>query len=516
MGFQMTNGDGSAGDCRTEFGKHSLWWVVAILAFSVSTILTVLQHVMWRDEFQAWLIAKNSSSLSELFQNLHYEPGPALWHICLYFLKPIYNDPLIMQLFHAIIAIAIAYIFIKYSPFSYGKKILFIFGYFPFYEYAVISRNYSLGVLFVFIFCALYPFRKKSYLPLSLCLFFLFQTNFHSFLIGICLLSFLIMDYLMDRNAGCALLSKDILVSTLIIVGGMAIAMARIIPPVDTSAYAAGPWRTFFDFTILKKTIATIWDSYVPIPKIGFWNFNILDDHLKYRVLLSGLVFFGCLHLFLRTPLILGLFLLSSGGLMAFFYFKYLGYLRHHGQLYIVFIACLWLSYYCKPLFTKHGLKFLAFANKYREHFIVGILVLQAIAGGIAVASDWCLPFSASKEVALYIKKNHMEDMLITGDKDWALVPVAGYLDRRVYYLSADRMGTFIVFDSKRKKQMDIQMVLEKTMELRNKYKKDVLLILNYKPRIDLDGLSYIERFTTSIVHDEKYYLYVMKNTPNK
>ncbi len=116
----------------------------------------------------------------------------------------------------------------------------------------------------------------------------------------------------------------------------------------------------------------------------------------------------------------------------------------------------------------------------------------------------------------MYIKKNHMEDMLITGDNDWALVPVAGYLDRRVYYLSADRMGTFIVFDSKRKKQMDIQMVLEKTMELRNKYKKDVLLILNYKLRMNLDGLSKIEQFSTSIVHDEKYYLYFMKDTSDK
>jgi len=181
-----------------------------------------------------------------------------------------------------------------------------------------------------------------------------------------------------------------------------------------------------------------------------------------------------------------------------------------------MFIACLWLSYYCKPLLTKHGLKFLVFVNKYKEHFIVVILISQTIAGGIAVATDWYLPFSASKEVATYIKKNHMEDMLITGDKDWALIPVAGYLDKRVFYLSADRMGTFIVFDSKRKKQMDTQVVLEKTMELRNKYKKDVLLILNYKPRIDLDGLSYIGRFTTSIVHDERYYLYVTKNAPDK
>jgi hypothetical protein len=495
--------------------RNFKWYFVPLLFYSVCLVISIVRHEMWRDEFQAWLIAKNSHSLHELFRNLHYEPGPVLWHLCLYLLQYLTESPVAMQIFHGFIAVAIAYVFLKYSPFSFWKKVLFIFGYFPFYEYAVISRNYSLGVLFIFIFCALYPFRKKLYLPLLLSLFFLFQTNLHSFLIGLCLLAFLIMDYLTDGKAGYAVSRRDILFGTLIILVGIAIAMARNIPPAGTSAYAAGPWRTFFDFTIFKMSLATVWDSYVPIPKTGFWNFNILNDHLRYRVLLSGFILLGSCLLFVRTPSILSLFLISSGGLIAFFYFKYLGYLRHHGQLYVMFITCLWLSSYYKPIALTNRQKFLKYVSKYKEHFIVVILISQTIAGGIAVATDWYLPFSASKEVAMYIKKNHMEDMLITGAPDWALVPVAGYLDRKIYYLSADRMGTFIVFDSKRKKQMDTQMVLEKTKELRNKYKKDFLLILNYKLGIDLDGLSYIERFTTSIVHDEKYYLYVVRGVVN-
>ncbi len=497
---------------RSKFGGGSLWCVAAVLAFSVSTILTVLQHVMWRDEFQAWLIAKNSNSLIELFDNLHYESGPALWHICLYLLKNVIDDPLIMQLFHAMIATAVAYIFIKYSPFSSWKKILFIFGYFPFYEYAVISRNYSLGILFTFVFCALYPFRKKSYLPLSLCLFFLFQTNLHSFLVGVCLLAFLIADYLMDRNTGSARLRKDIVFSALIIVVGIVIALVRTIPPIDSGGNAAGPWETHFNYVLFKKTIATIWDSYIPIPKIGFWNFNILDDYLKYRVLLSGFIFLGCCLLFLRTPMILGLFLISSGGLMAFFYFKYLGYLRHFGQLYIVFIACLWLSAYYNPVSLRNRPKFLEYVSKYRGHFIVGILISQTIAGVIAVATEWYLPFSASKEVAMYIKKNHLDDRLIVGDKDWAIIPVAGYLNKEVYYPKTDRMGTFIVWDSAARKKVSEEMVLEKATELSRKDEKKVLLILNYQVPLNLDGLQGIGQFTDSIVRDERYYLYVIRD----
>jgi hypothetical protein len=42
---------------------------------------------MWLDELQAWLIARDSSSVIDLFKNLKYEGHPGLWHICLYLIS---------------------------------------------------------------------------------------------------------------------------------------------------------------------------------------------------------------------------------------------------------------------------------------------------------------------------------------------------------------------------------------------------------------------------------------------
>ena len=44
----------------------------------------MMQHAMWRYEMQAWLLARDSQTLGDLFFNLRYEGHPALWHLLLW------------------------------------------------------------------------------------------------------------------------------------------------------------------------------------------------------------------------------------------------------------------------------------------------------------------------------------------------------------------------------------------------------------------------------------------------
>jgi hypothetical protein len=52
--------------------------------FFVIALLGILSHEMWRDEHQAWLVARDANSLSQLLDNMNYEGNPALWHFFLY------------------------------------------------------------------------------------------------------------------------------------------------------------------------------------------------------------------------------------------------------------------------------------------------------------------------------------------------------------------------------------------------------------------------------------------------
>ncbi|MBI4794559.1 MAG: hypothetical protein HY790_01735, partial [Deltaproteobacteria bacterium] len=141
----------------------------AVLGFFFLGLVLLLRHEMWQDEWQAWLIARESLSIPDLFRNLRYEGHPGLWHLVLFLVSRVTPNPLGMQILHLLVATGAVYVFLKYSPFTRLQKILFILGYFPFYEYTVISRNYGLGVLGLFGFCALFcrP-GPRSYLLLGL------------------------------------------------------------------------------------------------------------------------------------------------------------------------------------------------------------------------------------------------------------------------------------------------------------------------------------------------------------
>ena len=94
-----------------------------IVGFVGLGFVGIVNHEMWRDELQAWLIARDSSSIPELIRNLKTEGHPGLWHLCLYFLKHLTRDPVIMQLFHLLIATGAVVLFVKFSPFKKFHKL---------------------------------------------------------------------------------------------------------------------------------------------------------------------------------------------------------------------------------------------------------------------------------------------------------------------------------------------------------------------------------------------------------
>jgi hypothetical protein len=44
---------------------------------------------MWRDELNGWLIARDSPSLTNFWNNIRYEGHPILWYVWLYLLNQI-------------------------------------------------------------------------------------------------------------------------------------------------------------------------------------------------------------------------------------------------------------------------------------------------------------------------------------------------------------------------------------------------------------------------------------------
>lgn len=488
--------------------------LIAIGVFFMLSLMTITQHEMWRDELRAWDIARTAHSLPEVFHNLRSDGHPAFWHLCLYVLKQLVPNPVVMQMLHVIVATAVAYIFLRWSPFPYIQRLLFIFGYFPFYEYAVISRNYALGFLGLFAFCALYPLRPKRYLWMSSVLFLVCQTNLYALIIVMALLCLLILDLFRKNDFWETVPGKrkELIMSLCVILVGIGLSVLQLIPAKDSTTLSA--WRTTLHFEPLKQALATVWNGYVPIPplRMEFWNTNLLQNVEGIRSLFGLLLLLLSALCFVRTPSILLVFLMGTFGILSFAYIKFIGHLRHHGHFFMLFIICLWLAAAHPPVKIKWFSGGLQSVDRYKKPFITVLLLAHLIAALIAVPMEWVYPFSTSKAVAAFIKNAHLQDQFLVGDPDHIVASVAGHLGQALYYPMGERFATFPVWDAARRMQKSPETYFDQALRLASQAKKDVILILNYEMAASAQGVTALERFTRSIVPDERFYLYQIRS----
>ncbi|RJR32498.1 MAG: hypothetical protein C4567_18605 [Deltaproteobacteria bacterium] len=512
-------------------GAGFLW--LAILGFFFLGLILLLRHEMWQDEWQAWLIARESASLPELFRNLRYEGHPGLWHLGLYLVSRVAFDPLGMQLLHLTVATASVYVFLRYSPFTRLQKILFILGYFPFYEYAVISRNYGLGVFALFSFLAVFcRTRPRNYPLLGVILFFLCQTSVYGLMLALVLGVILFWTAIRERTArtwgACAAFALFLL--------GVGLSVLQLVPPAD-SGFALD-WKFDLDLPHLARTLAAVWKSYVPLPALDyhFWGTNLIPDP-RWQALLSVMLLAFGLLLFGRQPLPLFLYGVGTLGILAFTYIKYPGSLRHHGHLYLLFIAGLWLfldssfpgtehessvgrasapaglrSGHRGPLhyFSKLATALSDFCQAHLKLALTALLAVHLAAGVWAASLDLLYPFSEAKEAAALMRRQGLDRLPILGDADDAACSVAGYLGCRIYYAACRGPGSFVVWNRERKTELKAEELLRQARELSRRQQTDVLLLLNYELPPGEFPVIPLQKFTRSLVPVENYHLYLM------
>ena len=488
--------------------------ITLVIIFLSLGLIGILNHEMWFDELQAWMIARDSSSINNLFQqNLKYESHPGLWHLGLYFLSRFTDNPVVMQFYHLLIATTGVYIFVKYSPFNRQQKILLSLGYFSLYEYCIISRNYALGLLLIYCFCTLYTHRDKSFIPLSLCLSLLCNTNFYGFIIAISLLITLVFDTIFYNKISNVLYHKklDTTISLMIFLLGAYISLKQVIPPSDSSV--SPDWKLYFDLYHFGATIVTITRSYLPLQQFGIyniWETNALVSLNEYiaAIIAIPLFLFSTL-MFIRKPIVLLMYLMGTLGILLFTYTKFYGGIRHHGHLFLILIACLWISHYYSEtdillnliqryflIFNKQIINLEQFTRKYRKFFIQIILCIHLLAASVAFTCDLSFPFSQGKAVADFIKNQDLENMMIVGIYDNATAAVSGYLNKPIFYPQINRLGTFVIWNNQRIESDIIwnnqriesdpdPEILSRAVEIISKNYKNTIILLNYIPTND-------------------------------
>jgi hypothetical protein len=509
------------GAVRGLKGGFRPYVILACLLFILLGLVSILHHEMWRDELQHWLQAREHSSLPDLVRAGLSEKHPQAWLLILFVLARLTTSPLAMQIVHLGLASVSAFLVLKYAPFRPVQRILLAFGYYLFFEYCIISRNYGLGVLFLFLFCALYPrFRRKPWL-LGLILFLAANTSAHALIVALGFGTALMIEVFTQkemRRQGASYLALLILAS------GIFLSIAQQTPNTETEWDRIGSVELHhlkFDPTEFASVLSFLPRAALPVPKFGlhFWNTYILDRLPGSRVwepALAALIVLSAALLLRKNRTALIGYLLSTAGLLAFFYVISRGSTRHHGFLFIAFVCSLWLARSTakteRPepeIDTRHRT-----GEKRLSAVLTSVLLVQVLAGAYAIGMDWHYPFSQAKAMADYIQRRGLARLPIIGDVDFMITPVAGYLDRRVFYPQQGDWGSYAIWKARRKiiRPGDILNQARRFCRMTN---NDCLILLSYpleKTYESEPGLTKVTETGDAIVGTEVYYLYIMKN----
>lgn len=409
----------------------------SFFVFVIASLIGVFFHEPWRDEIEAFMIARDAGSFGELYQNMRYQGHPMLWHLGLFVITRFSVDPIYMQFYHWIIISIAVWIFIFKSPFPAWFRGLFPFGYYLFFEYNVISRNYGITVLLFFLF-ALYFYRKPWLAALFLGLSM--HTNSYALVCGAGLAGGLWgwpLVYALFKERKWSWQPFLLLTFTALI--GF-ISLYFMIPP-DDAVYKPRQleWGDLKEF--LEHTGSIFWS----LPAVHrfwlykFWNARLFYDTniiTIYSILILGYI----LIYLLKKPEHRLAFVLAT---IFIVFFNHLVYpnsaFRHWGMWSFSFFTLIWIR----------GFQHVSFQQWMPEKlFWVGLLSVNILAGISARIYDTLYPFSSGKQVAELIKQNKWEDKLIIGYPDYSASTTLGFLPgKKLYYPERKKYATFMVWD---------------------------------------------------------------------
>lgn len=430
-----------------------------VALFLATTVFAASAHEMWRDEMQAWLIARDSPTLTALLRHTRFEGQPPLWYLLLFPLARLSHDPRAMQPLHLAIAAAAVWLFAARAPFSRTVRALFAFGYFPLFEYSVVCRSYGLGMLGVVALCASYATRQTRPLRTGAALALLAMANTVSWIVS-CVATALLAAEQLRRPRG-----QRAWAGLFVAAAAIAVALAVIWPPSEMHLSAqAAP-----NLPRLPDALSFVADAMAPVPRFevpGFAAFGLLATAIGVSIFVAA---FALAVASERTALVF--YVATTLALIAFFATVYRGDLRHHGYFFLALIAAAWMGRARRPVDARERVTNVALA---------ALLGVQAVGGVAAIAQERRRAFSHARDAAAWMEEHGLQNAPVVAEPDWLGTPVVGYLDGAgAWSLRTHDRASFVVWNAARVREPDDAQIASFTREVCAREGRDTVLLMN-------------------------------------
>ena len=392
--------------------------IVLILLWLVISLITMFNHELWRDETQVWCIVRDLG-LIDIFKMARVEGHPILWYLLVLPFAKLGLPVLSMQVVSLLLVFTSVVYFILKSPFTTCFKVLFLFSAGMMYDMGIISRNYCIIPLAIFLLAGFYSERFKHPYIYSLLLILLSQT--HALMLGLSgiLALIFIIENLKDK--------KNFIPSSLLSIDFILL--------------------FFYFLNTTNENMAVV--GYEKLPLINFLSefstlfflpLNIIPPLASISLYIVLAILFYALFKQDKK-----LFFITFIGIS--FIFFVLGNIWFGGILYQKAFVL-----YFPIIFAYWILK-----RNYNVDFkplniaIYTFCIFSLIRTPFCLLQDIALNFSGSKQVSEYIKQelNEEKEFILVGDAFFTS-PVSAYLkDKKIYSYNIKKYSTFYFFNEK-------------------------------------------------------------------
>lgn len=495
--------------------KSTYLYFLTLLYFTLS-LIGMLHHELWLDEAHHWLLARDSNSFIELIENTRYEGHPLLWNILLYGITRFTLNPFWMQFLHILISTTVVLVFLKKAPFNWIFKILFIFGYFILFEYNLISRNYSLGILFLFLACSVFKDRDQKFMLLSLYLALASNTHLMFTIIAFAFFLIVLWESILNKQ----LFKIQTIAGCLVFLIGLTAIIVQI--QTTQSGWLLDPIQQIPFDERLRSGFVSVFKGWITIPDfrtIYFWNSNfVVNSSRSISAVLAVLIYLLPLLLFYKNKKTLYFVYIALIGVQIFFFVTQRAATRFHGMNYIILIIALWMEHY----YTSERSKLKDYLTDFnlillRKPIIYSILLIQFFSGIHAYSMDYIYPFTSAKETVDYLKKEGLDSKeIVSVTCDGTLI--SAYLERKVYFLCSGNYESFCHWNT----SCDQNLTQKKSVDMLKNYMKshDSCVYVSYYPLSkklknnswefisDNVKIRFLKKFDLNMVDKSYYYVF--------
>ena len=401
----------------------------ACAAYAALLALVTLRHAMWRDELQAWLIARDSHSLLELLHTLRYEGHPALWYLLLYLPAHLSWNPAAMQALNYVLSLATAGLILSAREIPRAWRLLFVTSYFFFYQYGVIARSYELTVLLLIAAsrCLLTDRPRPRLAALLLGL----AVNAHFFAVPVAIVMALwyfvfaepkrhIRLHHRDLRSAALTLSIALLACYLTVRPAPDIS-PQVVPQVPLGAafldVGSSAWQMFLPYlpSAVRLLIGPLYSAAPAcVLSLAFFSaavFVLRSRQARLFFLASALTELPAMALSIRTPDV-----------------------YHFGIIFAAwFIALCMDGSAAAADGAQHRASHFTMPRAAASSLLLSALAMQTLSAAAMSALEWHRPYSAAKEAAAWLKQNRLDRNPLVLEPSETLA-IVGYLQRPSAY----------------------------------------------------------------------------------